>query len=134
MSTSFVHFHGLLTVLFNSAGFLRACPEGLTEISDILLLSSIIPLVLVIIEAEKVFIGLGLLAIFVFSIYRETRSKPSQLKEVSKTTSENKNEKKSISRLKTLLRSGSAQLSLQYRPDLLFHPVLISPPCLVFLQ
>ncbi len=93
-------------VLMLTAGFLRACPEGLIEISDILLLSSIIPLILVIIEVEMIFIGLGLLVIFVLSIYREIRSNPNQAKSVSKELKDNENGKKTPGRFKTLIKIG----------------------------
>lgn len=61
-------------ILMVTAGFLKECPEGLDEIADFLLLSSIIPLVLVVVKLPTGFIGLGLLLIFALSVYREIKS------------------------------------------------------------
>jgi len=63
---------GLLMLV---AGFLKECPEGLVEIADILLLSSIIPLLLVSVKGNSWLIGIGLLTLFVYTVYRETRVK-----------------------------------------------------------
>ncbi len=63
---------GLLMLV---AGFLKECPEGLVEIADILLLSSIIPLLLVSVKGNSWLIGVGLLTLFVYTVYRETRVK-----------------------------------------------------------
>ncbi len=71
---------GILMVM---AGFLKQCPVGLVEIADILLLSSLIPLFLVVFKVYNSLVGVGLLAIFVFSVYRETRAKSQTLPERS---------------------------------------------------
>ena len=63
---------GLLMLI---SGFLKECPEGLVEIADILLLSSIIPLLLVSVKGNNWLIGVGLLTLFVYTVYRETRLK-----------------------------------------------------------
>jgi cation:H+ antiporter len=57
-----------------TAGFLKECPQGLDDVADILLLSSVIPLVLVIAKVPTGFIGVGLLSIFAFSVYRQIRT------------------------------------------------------------
>ena len=62
-------------VLMLTAGFLRECPEGLDEIADILLLSSIIPLILVIFRVSNPILGFGLLIVFAISVYRQTRTR-----------------------------------------------------------
>ncbi len=62
-------------ILMVTTGFLKECPEGLHEVADILLLSSAIPLILVIFKAPLPIIGAGLLAIFVFTVYKETRTR-----------------------------------------------------------
>jgi len=65
---------GVLAVL----GALKKCSTSLlTELVDILFLSSIIPLILVISGAAHSLVGAALLGIFVFSIYKMTR-KPKQ--------------------------------------------------------
>ncbi len=76
-------------MLMLTAGFLRECPQGLDEIGDVLLLSSIIPLVLVILRAPLALMGFGLLGVFAYSIYKETRVKavvPSRRQEYSRRT------------------------------------------------
>ncbi len=62
-------------VLMLTTGFLRECPEGLDEVADVLLLSSIIPLILVILRTPTPLVGCGLLGIFAFSVYRETKAR-----------------------------------------------------------
>jgi len=62
-------------VLMLTTGFLRECPEGLDEVADVLLLSSIIPLILVILRTPTPLVGFGLLGIFAFSVYRETKAR-----------------------------------------------------------
>lgn len=62
-------------ILMVATGFLKECPTGLHEVADILLLSSLIPLVLVIFRTPTPIIGVGLLAIFVFSVYKETQAR-----------------------------------------------------------
>ena len=61
-------------ILMLTTGFLKECPEGLDEVADILLLSSVIPLILVIFKTPTPIIGCGLLAVFVLSVYREIRT------------------------------------------------------------
>ncbi|UCE95387.1 MAG: sodium:calcium antiporter [Candidatus Bathyarchaeota archaeon] len=89
-------------VLMVTAGFLRECPEGLIEIADILLLSSIIPLVLVVLTVDTYLIGIGLLGIFALSIYRETRNKKPKLKPTSMKS--NKGEEKPLNKPITALK------------------------------
>lgn len=93
-------------ILMLTAGFLKECPEGLDEIADLLLLSSVIPLVLVIVKLPTGFIGLGLLSIFAFSVYRETRrpavSAPVSMPDRSRNNSE-KNASKPLTTLKILI-------------------------------
>ncbi len=60
-------------ILMLTAGFLKECPEGLDEIADFLLLSSVIPLVLVVVKLPTGLIGVGLLLIFAVSVYREIK-------------------------------------------------------------
>jgi cation:H+ antiporter len=81
-------------VLMVTAGFLKECPEGMVEIADILLLSSIIPLILVVLKVSISFIGVGLLAIFVFSVFRETRNRTQVVSSMAKGPDEG--EKRSL--------------------------------------
>ncbi len=62
-------------ILMLTSGFLKECPEGLDELADILMLSSIIPLILVVLKIPELLFGLGLLSIFVLTVYKETRTK-----------------------------------------------------------
>ncbi|MBC7129724.1 sodium:calcium antiporter [Candidatus Bathyarchaeota archaeon] len=60
---------GFVAGLLAVRGFLRTCcSDLLTELVDILFLSSIIPLVLLVFGKASFFVGLALLGIFVFSI------------------------------------------------------------------
>lgn len=90
-------------ILMLTAGFLKECPEGLDEIADLLLLSSVIPLVLVIVKLPTGFIGLGLLSIFAFSVYRETR-RPAVSAPVSMPDRSRNNSEKNASKLLTSLK------------------------------
>jgi cation:H+ antiporter len=62
-------------VLMLTSGFLKECPEGLDELTDILVLSSIIPLILVVLNIPEFILGLSLLSIFVLIVYKETRTR-----------------------------------------------------------
>ena len=66
-------------VLMVTAGFLKQCPVGLAEIADILLISSLIPLMLVIFKVYNRYVGVILLAVFALTVYRETRAKSKAL-------------------------------------------------------
>lgn len=90
-------------ILMLTAGFLKECPEGLDEIADFLLLSSVIPLVLVIVKLPTGFIGLGLLSIFAFSVYRETR-RPAVSASMSMADDSRNNSEKISSKPLTVLK------------------------------
>lgn len=90
-------------ILMLTAGFLKECPEGLDEIADILLLSSIIPLVLVVVKVPTGFIGLGLLSIFAFSVYREIRIRVAS-SPISIPDRSNNNPEKIVSKPLTMLK------------------------------
>lgn len=90
-------------ILMLTAGFLKECPEGLDEIADFLLLSSVIPLVLVIVKLPTGFIGIGLLSIFAFSVYRETR-RPAVSASMSMTDHSRNNSEKIASKPLTVLK------------------------------
>jgi cation:H+ antiporter len=66
-------------VLMVTAGFLKQCPVGLAEIADILLISSLIPLMLVIFKVYNRYVGVILLAVFALTVYRETKGKSKAL-------------------------------------------------------
>jgi len=66
-------------VLMVTAGFLKQCPVGLAEIADILLISSLIPLMLVIFKVYNRYVGVILLAVFALTVYRETKAKSKAL-------------------------------------------------------
>lgn len=71
-------------VLMLTSGFLKECPAGLDELVDILMLSSIIPLILVVLSVPEFFLGFCLLSIFILFVYKETRTRtlePMQKKE-----------------------------------------------------
>lgn len=62
-------------VLMLTSGFLRECPAGLDELADILILSSIIPLILTLLYVPEFLLGIGLLSIFILIVYKETRTR-----------------------------------------------------------
>jgi cation:H+ antiporter len=62
-------------VLMLVSGFLKDCPAGLDELADILILSSFIPLILVVLRVPEFLLGIGLLIVFVLAMYKETRTK-----------------------------------------------------------
>ena len=71
-------------VLMLTTGFLKECPAGLDELVDILMLSSIIPLILVVLNIPEFLLGFCLLSIFFLFVYRETQTRtlePMQKKE-----------------------------------------------------
>jgi len=75
---------GFVAGLLATMGYLKKCSsELLTELVDILFLSSIIPLVLIVFGKASFFVGLALLAIFIFSVYEmaKKRKKPILLDE-----------------------------------------------------
>ncbi len=61
--------------LMLTAGFLKECPEGFDELAEILLVSSIVPLILVVFQVPALVLGVGLLSVFVLIVYKETRTK-----------------------------------------------------------
>ncbi|NHJ32602.1 MAG: sodium:calcium antiporter, partial [Asgard group archaeon] len=61
-------------VLMLTSGFLKECPAGLDELADILILSSLIPLILVVLRIPEFLLAIGLLIIFILTAYRETRT------------------------------------------------------------
>lgn len=83
-------------VLMLTAGFLKECPEGLDEIANILLISSVIPLVLTILKAPIALTGIGLLAIFIFSVHRETRTETLTLNSTQTKVLNRKKRRRSI--------------------------------------
>lgn len=75
---------GFIAGLLATMGYLKKCSsELLTELVDILFLSSIIPLILIVFGKASFFVGLALLAIFIFSVYEmaKKRKKPILLDE-----------------------------------------------------
>lgn len=67
---------GIVVGILAAIGSLKKCStELLTELVDILFLSSLIPIVLVMFGTASSFVGLALLGIFVFSIYEMTRKR-----------------------------------------------------------
>lgn len=69
---------GIVVGVLAALGTLKNCSTNLlTELVDILFLSSIIPLILVVSGAAHSLVGIALLGIFAFSIYKMTR-KPKQ--------------------------------------------------------
>lgn len=97
--------------LMLTAGFLKECPEGLDELADILLLSSIIPLILVALNVPESVLGFGLLLVFVLVVYKETRTRT--LKPVSSQESERKRGR--ISPLLAKILAGSVIVVLSAR-------------------
>lgn len=80
---------GIVIGVLATIGSLKKCStELLTELVDILFLSSLIPIVLVMFGAASYFVGLALLGIFVFSVYQMTkkRTQPIIMKEVETET------------------------------------------------
>lgn len=80
---------GFVAGLLAAMGFLRNCRSDLlTELVDILFLSSIIPLILVVFSKVSFFVGLALLGIFIFSVREMTkrRKKPILLDESGVST------------------------------------------------
>jgi len=86
-------------VLMVTAGFLKQCPVGLAEIADILLISSLIPLLLVIFKVYNRYVGVVLLAVFALTVYRQTRARS----KVLPITSDDKT-KRAMSKQLTLLK------------------------------
>ena len=79
---------GFVAGLLATMGYLKRCSsELLTELVDILFLSSIIPLILVVFGEASFFVGLGLLGIFFFSIREMTKGRRKPLLLEKGTTS-----------------------------------------------
>jgi cation:H+ antiporter len=67
---------GIVIGILATIGSLKKCSnELLTDLVDILFLSSLIPIVLVMFGTASSFVGLALLGIFVFSIYQMTKKR-----------------------------------------------------------
>jgi len=67
---------GIVVGILAAIGTLKKCSTDLlTELVDILFLSSIIPLVLIVFGTAHFFVGIALLGIFMFSIYKMTRKR-----------------------------------------------------------
>jgi cation:H+ antiporter len=65
---------GIIVGILATMGFLRKCStELLTELVDILFLSSVIPLILVVFGTAHYLVGLALLGIFIFSVREMTK-------------------------------------------------------------
>lgn len=101
-------------LLMLTSGFLKECPEGLDKVADILLLSSIIPLVLVVLEITNPIIGAGLIAIFVFSVYRETRTRTPTHKSIMQNSKGEGRRKKSKILLKIIAGTALIVVSAQF--------------------
>ena len=101
-------------VLMVATGFLRECPEGLQEVADILLLSSVIPLLLVIFGTPTAIVGVGLLAVFVLSVYRETKATGLSPTQVQGDSSRRASLSKSWTLLKVLLGTSVVVISARF--------------------
>jgi cation:H+ antiporter len=67
---------GMVVGILATMGFLKKfSSEVLTELVDILFLSSIIPLILVVFGAAHPFVGLALICIFIFSVREMTKNR-----------------------------------------------------------
>jgi cation:H+ antiporter len=84
---------GVVVGILAAGGFLKRCSTNLlTELVDILFLSPLIPLLLVIFKVASPFVGVILLLIFIFSIYRMTKGKSPAIGSNKKTIVQNKND------------------------------------------
>jgi cation:H+ antiporter len=82
---------GVVVGIMAAGGFLKKCSTNLlTELVDILVLSSLIPLLLVIFKIASPLVGVLLLLIFAFSIYRMTKKRNAATSNNRKTTIQNK--------------------------------------------
>lgn len=92
---------GVVVGLLAALGFLKkSSTELLTELVDILFLSSVIPIILVIFGAIHSFVGIALLGIFAFSIYKMTRKRQPILNNSTSANIRNKAVSKKIVFLK----------------------------------
>jgi len=67
---------GIVVGILATIGSLKRCSTDLlTELVDVLFLSSLIPIILVMFGAASSFVGLALLCIFVFSVYEMVRKR-----------------------------------------------------------
>ncbi|MEM4733765.1 MAG: hypothetical protein QXD70_04470 [Candidatus Bathyarchaeia archaeon] len=67
---------GIVVGVLATMGFLKkSSSELLTELVDILFLSSVIPLILVVFETAHSLIGLALICIFIFSVHEMTKKR-----------------------------------------------------------
>jgi cation:H+ antiporter len=85
----------VIGILATFGSLKKCCSETLTELVDILFLSSIIPLVLVMFRSASSYTGLALLGVFAFSMYQMTRKREQPIVMTGSTT-EKKPEKKMI--------------------------------------
>ena len=92
---------GVVVGILATMGFLKKCStELLTELVDILFLSSIIPLILVVLGTAHSFVGLALLGIFIFSVREMTKKrKQPVLLESGETGNERVSKKVVLSKL-----------------------------------
>ncbi len=93
---------GIVVGILAAIGSLKKCSADLlTELVDILFLSSVIPLILVVFGAVHAFVGVALLGVFIFSVYRMTRKRQPIL--LSKAESKNRKVNKKIVLLKIVV-------------------------------
>jgi len=82
---------GVVVGILAAGGFLKKCSTSLlTELVDILFLSSLIPLLLIIFKVASPFVGVVLILIFVFSIYKMTKKRNEATSNNRKTLVQNK--------------------------------------------
>lgn len=110
-------------ILMLTSGFLKECPEGLDELADILMLSSIIPLILVVLRVPELLFGIGLLSIFVLTVYKETRTRT--LKPLPNQVNENKRGKTPLILIKilggTIIVALSARFAVSSALEIAFN-------------
>ncbi|MEM3699415.1 MAG: hypothetical protein QXL57_00900 [Candidatus Bathyarchaeia archaeon] len=71
---------GIVVGILATMGFLKKCStELLTELVDILFLSSLIPLILVVFGAAHFLVGAALMGIFIFSVREMTKKRKQQI-------------------------------------------------------
>ncbi|MEM2146713.1 MAG: hypothetical protein QW279_15225 [Candidatus Jordarchaeaceae archaeon] len=71
---------GIVVGILATMGFLKKCSSGLlTELVDILFLSSLIPLILVVFGTAHFLVGAALIGIFIFSVREMTKKRKQQI-------------------------------------------------------
>lgn len=92
---------GIVAGILATIGSLKKCSADLlTELVDILFLSSVIPLVLIIFGGAHFFVGLALLGIFFFSIYNMTRKREQPI-----LVSDEKSESKRLRKIPVIVKT-----------------------------